>query len=139
MQPRINLITLGVKDLTQSITFYEGLGLPRYSYDSDAIAFFELQGSWLALYPRQALAEDAGVSFSDSAYCPVTLAHNLSDREGVDRVMEEALAAGAKVVTPAQETFWGGYSGCFEDPDGFLWEVAHVPQFWIGPKECETS
>ena len=137
MQPRISLVTLGVTDLARSIQFYQQLGLPRYDYESDAIAFFDLQGSWLALYPKAALAEDAGVTFGDAAQSPVTLSHNLSDREGVDRVMAEAEAAGAKVIKPAQEAFWGGYSGCFTDPDGFLWEVAHVPQFWIGPKESE--
>ncbi|MES9993477.1 MAG: VOC family protein [Candidatus Thiodiazotropha sp.] len=134
MQPRINLITLGVEDLTRSIGFYEALGLPRFQYESDQIAFYELSGSWLALYPRQALAEDAGFSAGDSGFPNFTLAHNVIDRESVDRVMDEALSAGAKLIKPAQEVFWGGYSGYFADPDGFLWEVAHVPQFWIGPK-----
>lgn len=134
MQPRINLITLGVSDLTQSIQFYEALGLLRYDFASDSIAFFDLRGSWLALYPKAALEEDVGISFGRADQSPVTLAHNLNDKAGVDQVMVEAAAAGAKVIKPAQETFWGGYSGYFADPDGFLWEVAHVPQFWIGPK-----
>ncbi|MES9854168.1 MAG: VOC family protein [Candidatus Thiodiazotropha sp. L084R] len=137
MQPRINLITLGVTNLTKSIQFYEKLGLPRYDFESDAVAFFELQGSWLGLYPKSALEEDVGLSLGEAGQSPVTLAHNLSDRARVDGVMAEASAAGAKVIKPAQETFWGGYSGYFTDPDGFLWEVAHVPQFWIGPKESE--
>ena len=137
MQPRINLITLGVSDLARSIRFYEGLGLPRYAFDGDGIAFFSLQGSWLALYPREELAADAGVSFAEGGCGAVTLAHNVVDREKVDAVMEEALRAGAELVKPARETFWGGYSGYFADPDGFLWEVAHVPQFWIGPKDEE--
>ncbi|MCU7892208.1 MAG: VOC family protein [Candidatus Thiodiazotropha sp. (ex Ustalcina ferruginea)] len=139
MQPRINLITLGVGDLSKSLAFYEALGLSRYPFDSDAVAFFELQGSWLALYPREALAGDAGVSAAGSGFSAFTLAHNVTSREAVERVMEEALAAGAQQVKPAQETFWGGYSGYFADPDGFLWEVAHVPQFWIGPKEEEAT
>ncbi|MCU7923830.1 MAG: VOC family protein [Candidatus Thiodiazotropha sp. (ex Dulcina madagascariensis)] len=133
MQPRINLITLGVDDLPRSIAFYEALDLPRYAFDSDAVAFFELQGSWLALYPREALADDAGVPADGSGFRGFTLAHNVTSREAVERVMREALDAGARQVKPVQETFWGGYSGYFADPDGFLWEVAHVPQFWIGP------
>ncbi|MEW8406802.1 MAG: VOC family protein [Candidatus Thiodiazotropha taylori] len=75
------------------------------------------------------------MAFGQAEQSPFTLAHNLSSREAVDRVMAEALSAGATLIKPAQETFWGGYSGYFRDPDGFLWEVAHVPQFWIGPEE----
>jgi catechol 2,3-dioxygenase-like lactoylglutathione lyase family enzyme len=134
MAPRINLITLGVGDLARSIAFYQALGFPRYPYESEAIAFFQLQGSWLALYPRQALAEDAGLSPQGPGFGNFTLAHNVTTPEEVDRVMEVAKNAGAKLVKPAQEAFWGGYTGCFSDPDGFVWEVAHVPQFWIGPK-----
>ncbi|MCG7868718.1 MAG: VOC family protein [Candidatus Thiodiazotropha taylori] len=139
MEPRISLITLGVNDLTLSIRFYQQLGLPRFDFDSDAVAFFELQGSWLGLYPKNELGTDAGVAFGQAEQSPFTLAHNLSSREAVDRVMAEALSAGATLVKPAQETFWGGYSGYFRDPDGFLWEVAHVPQFWIGPKESKRA
>lgn len=139
MQPRINLITLGVTDLSLSIQFYEKLGLPRYDFESDAVAFFELQGSWLGLYPKSALEEDMGFSLGKAEQSPITLAHNLADKAGVDRVMAEAASAGAKVIKPAQDTFWGGYSGYFRDPDGFCWEVAHVPQFWIGPKESEKQ
>ncbi|MEW8505565.1 MAG: VOC family protein [Candidatus Thiodiazotropha sp.] len=135
MEPRINLITLGVDHLGQSVSFYEALGLPRFEYESDDIAFFDLQGSWLALYPKEALADDAGFSSRQRLDFPgFTLAHNVESREEVDRVMSEALSAGAQLVKPAQDTFWGGYSGYFSDMDGFLWEVAHVPQFWIGPK-----
>ena len=139
MEPRISLITLGVNDLTQSIQFYQQLGLPRYDFDSDAVAFFELQGSWLGLYPKTNLGVDAGVEFGRAERSPFTLAHNLSSREAVDRVMAEAVSAGATLIKPAQETFWGGYSGYFRDPDGFLWEVAHVPHFWIGPKENKKA
>ncbi len=138
MEPRINLITLGVNDLTQSIQFYQQLGLPRYDFDSDAVAFFELRGSWLALYPKTELGIDAGVELGQAEGSPFTLAHNLSSREAVDRVMAEAVNAGATLIKPAQETFWGGYSGFFRDPDGFLWEVAHVPHFWIGPEEIKN-
>jgi hypothetical protein len=135
MKPRINLITLGVEELARSIAFYEALGLPRFSYESEEIAFFRLDGTWLALYPKQALARDAGLSAESSGFSGFTLAHNLASREEVDGVMSEALQAGAQLLKPAQETFWGGYAGCFTDPDGFVWEVAHVPQFWIGPGE----
>jgi catechol 2,3-dioxygenase-like lactoylglutathione lyase family enzyme len=134
MEPRINLITLGVEDLTRSISFYIALGLPRFPFDSDGIAFFELNGTWLALYPKDALADDVGLSSQGSGFPGFTLAHNLASPAAVDHVMSEALSAGARLLKPAQETFWGGYSGYFSDPDGFLWEVAHVPQFWIGPK-----
>ncbi|PVV11683.1 MAG: glyoxalase [gamma proteobacterium symbiont of Ctena orbiculata] len=134
MAPRINLITLGVEALSRSIDFYQALGFPRYPYESEEIAFFQLHGSWFALYPKQALAEDAGVSVGDSGFHNFTLAHNVTDRDSVDRIMDEALSAGARLVKPAQEAFWGGYTGCFADPDGFIWEVAHVPGFWIGPK-----
>jgi uncharacterized protein len=137
MQPRISLITLGVNDLTQSTRFYQQLGLPRFDFESEAIVFFELQGSWLALYPKTDLAEDTGVEFGQAEQSPMTLAHNLNSREAVDRVMVEAMSAGASLIKPAQETFWGGYSGCFRDPDGFLWEVAYVPHFWIGPEESK--
>ncbi|MBW9264718.1 MAG: VOC family protein [Candidatus Thiodiazotropha sp. (ex. Lucinisca nassula)] len=139
MEPRINLITLGVKALKQSIGFYEALGLTRFDFDSQEVAFFQLQGSWLALYPKQALADDANVSGQGSGFPGFTLAHNVTSREAVDRVMSEALSAGARLVKPAQETFWGGYSGYFADPDGFLWEVAYVPHFWIGPDAGEEE
>ncbi len=135
MQPRINLITLGVTDLPRAIAFYQALGLPRYPFESEGVAFFELNGSWLALYPWDALAADAGLPPEGNGFRGFTLAHNVASREAVDQVMAEAAAAGARIVKPAQETFWGGYSGYFADPDEFLWEVAHVPQFWIGPKE----
>jgi catechol 2,3-dioxygenase-like lactoylglutathione lyase family enzyme len=138
MEPRINLITLGVEELTRSIDFYQSLGLPRFQFDSDGIAFFELHGAWLALYPKEALADDVGFSPEGSGFRGFTLAHNVASREAVDRVMSEALSSGAQLVKSAQETFWGGYSGYFADPDGFLWEVAHVPQFWIGPKAVDA-
>ncbi len=135
MQPRINLITLGVSDLQRATAFYQALGLPRFEFPGEGITFFDLQGTWLALYPREALAEDIGVPLQGAG--AITLAHNLASPEQVDQVMEEALAAGATLLKAPQETFWGGYSGYFADPDGFYWELAHVPQFWIGPGEDE--
>jgi catechol 2,3-dioxygenase-like lactoylglutathione lyase family enzyme len=137
MKPRINLITLGVDNLSRAVAFYqEGLGLPRFAFDSDQVAFFALNGSWLALYPRAALAADLGVPAAAGGFSAITLAHNVASRAEVDGVYAEAVKAGARVIKAPQETFWGGYSGYFADPDGHYWEVSHVPQFWIGPRDA---
>jgi catechol 2,3-dioxygenase-like lactoylglutathione lyase family enzyme len=131
MEPRISMVVLGVSDLERSVRFYrDGLGLPRRE-SAPEIAFFTTRGTWLSLYERKALAEDAGVSADGRGFAGVTLAHNVRSREEVDRVIATALAAGARVTSPAQERFWGGYSGYFADPDGFLWEVAWNPHFVI--------
>ena len=131
MEPRISIITLGVSDLERSIVFYrDGLGLPKRE-GPDGIAFFDLRGTWLALYPREALAEDALVSAEGSGFTGITLAHNVRSPEDVDATLEEAVNAGATLRKPGQKVFWGGYSGYFEDPDGFLWEVAWNPGFEI--------
>lgn len=137
MQPRISMITLGVRDLTASIAFYrDGLGFPIKEDDPDAdVAFFKLEGTWLGLYGRGPLAEDATVSAEGSGFPGFALAHNVSSNEEVDRVLLEAAAAGGTVIKPGQEVFWGGYSGYFKDPDGFLWEVANNPFTWIGPPD----
>ncbi len=136
MKPRMSLVTLGVADVPRAIAFYEtGLGLPRFEFPSEHIAFFSLEGTWLALFPRAELAEDVGVPAAASGFAGVTLAHNVASRTEVDRVYAEALAAGARQVKPPHDTVWGGYSGYFADPDGFYWEVAHVPQLWIGPPD----
>ncbi len=135
MKPRINMITLGVKDLEGSIYFYEhGLGLPRMAFEGN-VAFFELSGSWLSLYPWSALAEDAGVAAFGEGFRGVTLAHNVARKSEVDEVMAQAEKAGATIQKPAQDVFWGGYSGYFSDPDGHLWEVAWNPHFWPGPTD----
>jgi catechol 2,3-dioxygenase-like lactoylglutathione lyase family enzyme len=132
----MNLVTLGVRDLARSIAFYEqGLGLPRFAFASEQIAFFALNGTWLALFPRAALAEDIGVTDAPGAFAGITLAQNLASRDEVDALYAEAVAAGARRVKAPQETPWGGYSGYFADPDGVYWELAHVPQFWIGPRD----
>jgi catechol 2,3-dioxygenase-like lactoylglutathione lyase family enzyme len=129
MEPRISIITLGVADLERSTRFYrDGLGLP-HDPEYQGIAFFPLQGTWLALYPRGELAADANVDPAGSGFAGVTLAHNMRSRAEVDQLLEQAGAAGAKVVKPAEEAFWGGYSGDFADPDGHLWEVAWNPNF----------
>jgi hypothetical protein len=135
MQPRISLITLGVKDLARSIEFYEkGLGLPRKESPPE-VAFFTLNGTWLGLYGREALAEDAQVSHEGSGFRGVALAHNLTSEAAVDQLYQEAIAAGATPVKQPQKVFWGGYSGYFADPDGHLWEIAHNPFTWIGPPD----
>lgn len=136
MQPRISMITLGVRDLAVSVRFYEqGLGLPRRESPPE-VAFFTLDGSWLGLYGRESLAEDAGVPDQGAGFAGFTLAHNVSSEAAVDAVMAQAIAAGATLVKPAQKVFWGGYSGYFADPDGYLWEVAHNPLFWVGPPDA---
>lgn len=110
MEPRISILTLGVEDLNRSIEFYrDGLGLPMEERDEDeSIAFFETSGPQLALYPREALAEDATVSPEGSGFSGVTIAHNVDSKEEVRAVLTEAEQAGATIVKPAQEVFWGG-------------------------------
>ncbi len=138
MKPQINIITLGVKNLKRSIEFYEqGLGLPRMPFEGH-IAFFQLAGTWLALYPWDDLAQDAEVPAAGSGFRGVTLAHNTASKREVDQVMIEAKNAGARIIKPAQDVFWGGYSGYFADPDGHLWEVAWNPHFWPGPKDAKN-
>lgn len=136
MKPRISMITLGVRDLARSIDFYErGLGLARMASPPE-VAFFALNGSWLGLFGRQALAEDAAVAAGpagSSGFAGFSLAHNVASEAEVDEVIAQAVAAGASVTKPAAKTSWGGYAGYFADPDGYLWEVAHNPHFWVGP------
>jgi catechol 2,3-dioxygenase-like lactoylglutathione lyase family enzyme len=135
MEPRISMITLGVRDLATAVTFYEeGLGFPKMESPPE-VAFFTLNGTWLGLYSREALAEDAMVSATGSGFAGFSLSHNVATESEVQQVLEQAVAAGATLVKPAQKVFWGGYSGYFKDPDGHLWEVAHNPFFWVGPKD----
>jgi uncharacterized protein len=131
MEQRLSLITLGVSDLTRSTEFYNRLGWRRSMANTEGITFFQAGGMALALYPRQELAKDATVAPEGQGFSGVTLAYNTRNRNEVDSVLKEVQAAGATVVKPAQEAFWGGYSGYFSDPDGFLWEVAWNPQFAI--------
>lgn len=127
MGPRISLITLGVKDLDRSLRFYrDGLGFPTtWNGDKDVI-FFQTRGVCLALYPYEKLAEDVSEDFQvpRGKFAGITLAHNVKTREEVDQLLDQARAAGATIEKPAQDTFWGGYSGYFSDPDGYLWEIA---------------
>jgi catechol 2,3-dioxygenase-like lactoylglutathione lyase family enzyme len=135
MKPRISMITLGVGDLERATRFYEaGLGLPRMALEAD-VAFFPLAGAWLGLYARESLAEDALTSPEGSGFSGFALAHNVASREEVDQVVDQAVAAGARLMKSPRDTSWGGYSGYFADPDGHLWEVAWNPHFWVGPKD----
>jgi len=135
MKPRISMITLGVADLERAVKFYsEGLGFPQMD-SSPEVAFFTLDGSWLGLFSRDALADDAMVPSEGSGFGGFALAHNVASEAEVDQVIEQALSAGAKLSKTAQKTSWGGYSGYFKDPDGHLWEIAHNPFFWIGPED----
>lgn len=135
MKPRISLITLAVSDLARATQFYEkGLGLPRKPMDAD-VAFFPLNGTWLALYPRSELAKDAATSPIGSGFEGFALAHNVSSRNEVDQLLQQAVNAGARLARPAQDASWGGYSGYFADPDGHLWEVAWNPDLAVGPQD----
>lgn len=133
MRPRISMITLGVRNLNAAVQFYEnGLGFPRMESPPE-VAFFTLNGTWLGLYRREALAEDATVSPEGGGFEAFTLAHNVCSEKEVDEVVSQAVDAGATLVKKPQKVFWGGYSGYFKDLDGHLWEVAHNPLFWVGP------
>ena len=129
MEQRLSLVTLGVADLDRSRRFYEeGLGWKR-SNDGADVAFYQLPGGVFALWSRPSLAADAGVTDAGASFSGIALAYNARSRDEVDAVLAEAAAAGAEIVKPAHDTFWGGYSGYFADPDRHLWEVAHNP-FW---------
>lgn len=129
MEPRLSFVTLGVADLQKATRFYEDVLELKQISDTPAIAFFELGKTWLALFPREELAADAGVSPEGSGFRGITLAHNVRSREEVDKLLAQVQERGGKIVKPAKEVDWGGYSGYFADPDGFLWEVAWNPGF----------
>lgn len=127
MEPRISIITLGVKDLDKSYRFYkDGLGFPTTWSPEKGVIFFKTRGTCLALYPFEKLAEDVNPSLQAEkpAFSGVTLAYDTRSKDEVEEVLEKAKRAGGKVEKPAQDAFWGGYSGYFSDPDGYLWEVA---------------
>lgn len=136
MKPRITVITLGVDDLERSLRFYrDGLGFETEGivgteFEYGAVVFIELQsGLRLALWPRKSIAHDTGLTLNPSSPTEMTLGHNVSSKSEVDSVMSQAKLAGAVLVEPAHDTFWGGYAGYFQDPDGHLWEVAWNPQW----------
>ena len=141
MQPLITLVTLGVDDLEQALRFYrDGLGFATEGivgeqFEYGAVAFFQLQsGLRLALWPRKSIAHDSGLPVSARGATEFILAHNVRTKEQVDAVMAQAKAAGATIVKPAHETFYGGYSGYFQDPDGHVWEVTLNPQ-WVAEQQ----
>ena len=134
MKPRITVITLGVEDLQRALTFYsEGLGLSSAGiigteFENGAVAFFDLQdGLKLALWPRKSMSDDTGLAPGTPDASGFSLGHNVSTKAEVDAVMAQARNAGAKIAKLAQNTFWGGYSGYFQDLDGHLWEVVWNP------------
>jgi uncharacterized protein len=138
MKPRITVLTLGVDDLEVSLRFYrDGLGLPTEGivgteFEYGAVAFFELRGGVeLALWPRSSIARDMGIPVQARSATELTIGHNVNSREEVDAVMAQAERAGAKVVKAVGETFWGGYAGYFQDPDGHVWEVAWNPKLEV--------
>lgn len=132
MEPRLTLITLGVADVARARAFYEALGFKAARASQESVAFLPAGGVVLALWGRAALAEDAGVAETPTGFAGIALAHNARSEADVDKALAEAAAAGAKLIKPAQKTFWGGYAGYFADPDGHLWEVAHNPYFRLG-------
>lgn len=134
MKPRVTFITLGVDDLEKSFRFYhEGLGLPSKGiegkeFEHGAVAFFDMtNGMKLALYPRDSLAWDARIEKGTRAATEFSIGYNVRRKEEVDAIMQLAEKAGAKITKPPEDTFWGGYSGYFQDPDGHLWEIAWAP------------
>lgn len=138
MKPRITVITLGVDNLEKSLAFYrDGLGLPTQGiigeeFEYGAVAFFDLQnGLKLALWPRKSISRDSTIPIQPPCATELTIGHNVNSKKEVDTVMKQAKEAGAKIIKPAEDTFWGGYAGYFQDPDGHLWEVVWNPQMEI--------
>jgi catechol 2,3-dioxygenase-like lactoylglutathione lyase family enzyme len=136
MRPRFGIVTLGVDDLDASLKFYrEGLGLPTegivgQEFEHGATAIFHLEGGGLlTLYPRDDLGRDAGIDPTPRSPTEFSIGHNVSSEAEVDRVLAQVERAGARITMPARKTFWGGYAGYFQDPDGHLWEVLHNPAF----------
>ena len=138
MKPRISLITIGVDNLEKSMKFYrDGLGLPTAGiigeeFEYGAVAFFDLQsGLKLALWPRKSIARDTKLPQTPQSPTEFVIGHNVNSKGEVDAVMEQAKKAGAKIIKPAQDAFWGGYAGYFQDPDGHLWEIAWNPEWTV--------
>ncbi|MBS9720131.1 VOC family protein [Tianweitania sp. BSSL-BM11] len=130
MEPRISIITIAVEDLARCVAFYEGMGLKRHAAITDGVAFFQMGGAILGLFPRKDAEEDAGIRFGEGTP-RVYLAYNTRSEPEVDTVLSQARSAGGTIVKAAGKAFWGGWYGYFADPEGNLWEVAHNPQFPI--------
>jgi catechol 2,3-dioxygenase-like lactoylglutathione lyase family enzyme len=137
VEQRLSLVTLGVRDLPRTRAFYEALGWTTRAAPGDDVAFFQAGGMVVALWSRELLAEDSGVE-DPGGWGGITLAHNVRSPDEVDRVIAEAEAAGATIPRHGAETFWGGYSSVFVDPDGHPWEVAHNPRWTIEPDGSVT-
>ena len=140
MKPRLTVLTLGVDDLERAVAFYrDGWGFHTdgivwREFEHGAVAFFDLAGGLrLALWPRTSLAHDVGLPRAEPSATELTLGHNVGSRQEVDAVMAQARGAGARILKPAGDTFWGGYSGDFQAPDGHVWEVAWNPA-WTAPE-----
>ncbi|WP_276348452.1 VOC family protein [Daejeonella sp. JGW-45] len=138
MKARISVLTLGVADLAKAVTFYQnGLGLKTegivgQEFEYGAVAFFDLQnGLRLALWPKESISKDTGIPVQEPSSLEFTIGHNVNTKEEVDAVMIQAKTAGAKIIKPAQNTFYNGYAGYFQDPDGHLWEVVWNPEFQV--------
>jgi uncharacterized protein len=138
VKPRITVITLGVDDLEESLRFYrDGLGLKTEGiigteFEYGAVAFFDLQaGLKLAIWPRESIAHDTGIAVGPSSPTEFTLGQNVSTKEEVEAVIQQARRAGALIVKDAHDTFYGGYSGYFQDPNGHLWEIAYNPAWEV--------
>ena len=138
MKPRVTVLTIGVDDLERAVRFYrDGLGVATEGiigeqFEHGAVAFFNLQaGLKLAVWPRKSLAHDTGLPVAVASATEFSIGHNVSSKAEVDAVMAQAKEAGAVIVKPARDTFWGGYGGYFQDPDGHLWEVDWNPQWTV--------
>lgn len=132
MQQRVSLITLGVRDVASLAAFYDVLGWSRVD-SPDGVVAYDLIGQTLGLYPLDALAKDIGISIEELGNGRMTLGHNVSVKEDVESLIAKAKAAGATVLKPAQDVFWGGHHGYFADPEGHIWEIAHNPFSPLGP------
>lgn len=133
MQQRVSLITLGARDIATLAAFYESLGWARVD-SPDGVVAFDLIGQTLGLYPLEALAKDIGLSVDELGAGRATLGYNAPNKEDVAPLLAKAEAAGAKILKPAQDVFWGGHHGYFADPEGHIWEVAHNPFSPLGPR-----
>lgn len=133
MEQRLSLVTLGVRNLAASRAFYKRLGWTESPPSNEEVAFFQCGGIVFALWGRDALMDDAGVSTPGKGFANVSLAQNVRSKEAVDAMLAEAKKAGATILKPGTEAPWGGYTGYFADPDGFAWEVAWNPGFEIMP------
>ncbi|MDX2308517.1 MAG: VOC family protein [Hyphomicrobium sp.] len=127
--PRLSLVTLGVRDIARSRTFYERMGFRPLDGTNENVVFLSAGGTMIALFGRSALAEDARLMDRPTGFAAVSLAENMPSGPDVDRRLDEAVAAGATLLKPAEDVFWGGYSGYYADPDGHVWEIAYNP-FW---------